>query len=192
MEKNQQGKFIILSGPSGVGKNTIAAFLLNELPDLQFAISATSREIRPGEEEGVNYYYLSADTFKETIANDGFLEWAEVYEGTHYGTLWSEVHRIWDQDKVMISDIDVLGGTQLKEKLGDQALAIFLAPPSLEELEQRLRSRGTDTEDKIRIRLDRVKEELTYQDAYDVVIINDTLEKAQSDALKTIVEFLRV
>lgn len=190
MKHRPKGKFIILSGPSGVGKNTIASFLLEKFPRLQFAVSATSRPMRPGEEEGINYYYFSNEAFQEIIDADGFLEWAQVYEGQKYGTLWREVHRIWDAGKVMISDIDVLGGMQLKEKLGKHALAIFLAPPSLEELEQRLRSRGTDSEEKIKMRLARVKEEMTYQQHYDVVIINDTLEQAQQEVARAITQFL--
>lgn len=190
MEHIPTGKFIILSGPSGVGKNTMATFLLDTFPQLQFAVSATSRAIRPGEIEGINYYYFSDTEFQDLINADAFLEWAQVYEGQKYGTLWREVHRIWDAEKVMISDIDVLGGMQLKEKLGKQALAIFLAPPSMEELEQRLRSRGTDTEEKIKMRLDRVQEEMTYQENYDVVIINDNLSQAQQEMMETITQFL--
>lgn len=184
METNQ--KVIIFSAPSGSGKSTIIGHLLKRIPNMEFSISATSRKPRPGEENGREYYFLSHDEFKQKVAEDKFVEWVEVYQGTCYGTLKSEIERIWDKGNVVIFDVDVLGGVSLKKIFGDKALSVFIQPPSIEVLEQRLRNRNTETEESLRKRIERAEMELQYSNQLDVVVVNDDLETA-IDETETIV-----
>src|ERR1044072_3908135 len=148
-----QGKLVIFSAPSGAGKTTIVQHLLRVFPDLEFSISACSREIRRGETYGVDYYFLNVEEFKEKIANNEFAEWEEVYTDNFYGTLKSEIERIWRNEKHIIFDMDVIGGLNLKKQFGDRALAIFVMPPSIEHLESRLRTRETETPESIARRI---------------------------------------
>ncbi|HAC20480.1 MAG TPA: guanylate kinase [Porphyromonadaceae bacterium] len=186
-----QGKLIIFSAPSGSGKSTIINFLLKQNLNLQFSISATSRDPRGEEKHGVEYYFLSPEEFRSKIANDDFLEYEEVYTDRFYGTLKSEVDRITSTGNNVIFDVDVVGGCNIKKFYGERALSVFIQPPSIEELRKRLEGRGTDAQDVIESRLAKAEFELGFAPKFDVVIVNDDLEKAQQEALNTIREFLQ-
>lgn len=190
-EKELEGKLIIFSAPSGSGKTTIVRHLLNKFPDkIAFSISASTREPRGNEVDGKDYYFISQEEFLHRIAQEQFIEFEEVYSGTFYGTLKSELERIWAQGKQVIFDIDVIGGLRLKRKFGDRALAIFVHPPSLEILESRLRGRGTDSEEKIRERVEKAKNELDYAPKFDVVLTNNELTEAFAQAEDLLVKFI--
>jgi guanylate kinase len=185
------GKLIIFSAPSGSGKTTIVRHLLKTFPNqLEFSISATSRPKRGVEENGKDYYYLTVDEFKQKIDNKEFLEWEEVYAGTHYGTLKSEVNRIWAKGKHVIFDIDVEGGLNLKKIFGHKALSIFVMPPSIKILEERLNSRSTDSAESISRRVAKAEKELKTADLFDTFILNEVLEEAFVKAEKVVCEFL--
>ncbi|CAN5911586.1 guanylate kinase [soil metagenome] len=186
------GKLIIFSAPSGAGKTTIVHRLLAQLPTLEFSVSATSRAPRGDENHGVDYYFFSPDEFRKRVNEDEFVEWEEVYPGQMYGTLLSEVDRIWRKGHHVIFDVDVKGGLNLKKKFGSEALAIFVRPPSMEALEERLRSRATEPEEKIRIRLAKASSELSYESRFDAVVVNNELERAVNDAYKKVNDFLNV
>lgn len=173
-----KGKLIIFSAPSGAGKTTIVKHLLTAGFKLEFSVSATSRKPREGELHGKDYYFLSEKTFKQKIENNEFLEWEEVYNGIYYGTLKSEVERIRSQGKNVIFDVDVVGGLNIKKYYGDEALAVFVNPPSIEELRKRLRSRSTETEEKIQMRIDKAEYELSFAPRFDVLLTNDNLDAA--------------
>ena len=183
-------KAILFSAPSGSGKTTIIKQLSKRYDCFEFSISATSRSPREGEKDGVDYYYISYDDFKARAAKGDFLEWEEVYQGLCYGTLKSEIDRIWDNGHVIVFDVDVMGGKNLKRYFGDAALSIFVKPPSIEVLEQRLRNRGTETEEAIRKRLGRAELELQEGSSFDVTIVNDDLQNAIEDTVKVIDKFL--
>jgi len=183
-------KVIIFSAPSGSGKTTIIKRLLTYFPEFEFSISATSRQPRAGEVDGQDYYFLTKESFAEKVKNDLFLEWEEVYVGTCYGTLKSEIERIWDNGKIVVFDVDVLGGMRLKEYFGSKALSIFVMPPSIEVLEQRLRIRNTETEEAIQKRLSRSSLELQHSTKFDVTVANDVLEQAVDEAKINIQSFL--
>jgi guanylate kinase len=187
-----KGKLIIFSAPSGAGKTTIVKHLLQQKLELEFSISATSREARHTETDAKDYYFLSENEFQQKVDNNDFLEWEEVYKGTSYGTLKSEVERIRDLGKNVIFDVDVVGGLNIKKYYGDEALAVFVQPPSVEELRNRLTGRSTETEEKIQMRIAKAEHELSFAKDFDVVIINDKLEKAFVDAEKIISEFLNI
>lgn len=187
----QQGKLVIFSAPSGSGKTTLVRHLLSVMPDkLEFSISATSRPKRGVELNGKDYHYLTVDEFKEKIKNNEFLEWEEVYAGTHYGTLRSEVDRIWAKGKHVIFDIDVQGGLNLKHQFGDKALAVFVMPPSIKILEQRLNSRQTDSPESIALRVEKAEQELQTAKLFDCFILNEHLETACKEAERVVNEFL--
>lgn len=183
-------KVIIVSAPSGTGKTSIIKHVLQFLPELQFSISATTRAMREGEVNGKDYHFLTVDDFKSGIERDDFLEWEEVYANQFYGTLKSEVQRIWNEDNIVIFDVDVKGGLNIKRYFGDNALAIFVEPPSLQELENRLRKRGTETEESLRKRLAKAEYELTFAPQFDKIILNDNLDDARAETLRTIREFI--
>ena len=183
-------KVIIFSAPSGSGKTTIIKRLLTYFPEFEFSISATSRQPRAGEVDGQDYYFLTKESFDENVKNDLFLEWEEVYAGTCSGTLKSEIERIWGNGKVVVFDVDVLGGMRLKEYFGSKALSIFVMPPSIEVLEQRLRIRNTETEEAIQKRLSRSSLELKHSTNFDVTVVNDVLEQAVVEAKINIQSFL--
>lgn len=177
------GKAIIFSAPSGSGKTTIVRHLLNTNPDLGFSISASTRDKRGRKEEhGKDYYFLTPEEFKKKIDNDEFIEWEEVYEGNYYGTLKTEIQRIWDEGKNVIFDVDVKGGLALKKYFGDKALSIFVKVPSMEILEQRLRGRGTESHASLSQRLFKAKFEMTFADKFDVVLVNEDLDKSLAEA----------
>lgn len=188
MQKSD-GKIIIFSAPSGSGKSTIVNHLLGKFPQLQFSISATSRSPRGDEQHGKEYYFLTNEEFARRAAADEFVEWEEVYAGTSYGTLRSEVQRIWGAGGVIVFDVDVRGGVNLKRIFGDSALAIFIEPPSIEALRQRLIGRATDTPEAIERRIGKAAEELKFAPEFDVVIVNDVLSEALSKAEKLVNEF---
>ncbi len=184
------GKLVIFSAPSGAGKSTLVNYLLPQFPELSFSISATSRSPRGQEEHGKDYYFLSSEEFKARVAGDELLEWEEVYAGTYYGTLRSEVERIWAQGKVVVFDIDVVGALNLKTQFGNRALALFVQAPSVEILEQRLRGRGTDSEEKIQQRVAKATIEMARAPEFDKVVINDDLDTAKAEALAILKDFL--
>lgn len=186
----RNNKVIIFSAPSGSGKTTIIKRLLTYFPEFEFSISATSRQARAGEVDGQDYYFLTKELFDEKVKNDLFLEWEEVYAGTCYGTLKSEIERIWGSGKIVVFDVDVLGGMRLKEYFGSKALSIFVMPPSIEVLEQRLRIRNTETEEAIQKRLSRSSLELQHSTKFDLTVVNDVLEQAVDEAKINIQLFL--
>ena len=185
-----QGKLIIFSAPSGAGKTTIVRHLLDKDLNLEFSISATSRGMRHTETNGKDYYFLTPEEFRKKIENSEFLEWEEVYAGTYYGTLKSEVERIRNNGKNVIFDVDVVGGCNIKKYYGDEALAVFVQPPSVEELRNRLISRSTDSLEVIEKRIAKAEYELTFANHFDLIIINEHLEIAFEEAEKYIREFL--
>lgn len=185
-----QGKLIIFSAPSGSGKTTIVKRMLAKFPDLAFSVSACTREQRDGEEHGRDYYFLKVEEFIKRIENDEFVEWEMVYDGKYYGTLRSEIDRIWAAGKHVIFDVDVEGGLALKERFGALALAVFVMPPSVEVLEERLRGRGSETDETIRTRLGKAVSELNYALDFDIIIRNDDLETAVKDAETAVSGFI--
>ena len=183
-------KVIIFSAPSGSGKSTIVGRLLADYPNLEFSISATSRAPRGNETDGREYYFFTREEFEDKIRNGEFVEYEEVYEGSYYGTLKSEVERIWAKGHAIIFDIDVKGGVNLKSLYGDTAMSVFIMPPDMETLKKRLESRGTDSAESIEKRLARAKEEMEYRAKFDHVVVNDDLETAVKDTRRLIDAFL--
>lgn len=183
-------KVIIFSAPSGSGKTTLVRHLLNENLALAFSISACSRKPRKGEQDGKDYHFLSINEFKEKINSDQFVEWEEVYKDMFYGTLKSEVEKIWSQQKCVVFDVDVIGGIKLKEIFGDKALSIFVAPPSLDVLRERLNKRGTETQTEVEKRLAKAQQELQEKDKFDLLILNDSLENAVNEMIIGVTKFL--
>jgi guanylate kinase len=182
---------IVISAPSGAGKSTIVGALLAKYPQLAFSVSACSRAPRGEEENGVHYYFLEPSEFKQKIAQGAFFEWEEVYEGMYYGTLHSELERIWAAGQVVVFDIDVVGGLKVKEKLKDAAISIFIQPPSIAALEERLHKRQTDAEEKIKLRLQKAEEELSKAQLFDYVVVNDDLSTAIAEVEALIIPMLR-
>jgi guanylate kinase len=184
------GKSIIVSAPSGAGKTTIVHRLMTEIPALAFSISACSRSARPMEQEGKDYYFLGLEGFKNAIENQEFIEWEEVYTDHYYGTLRREVQRLWDEGKVIIFDVDVVGGLNLKALFKEHALSVFIKPPSVEILEKRLRARETESEERIALRIKKSAWELSQAESFDVCILNDDLEKAVSEAKTQVTRYI--
>lgn len=185
-----KGKLIVFSAPSGSGKTTIVRHLLEQFDDLAFSVSATSRPPRGQEQHGVDYFFLDPETFRSKIEADEFLEWEEVYSGTHYGTLKSEVERLWSLGKTVAFDVDVEGGIHLKNLFGDRALTVFVKAPSREVLRQRLEKRGTDDAAQIERRLAKADHEATRAENFDLIIVNDDLETAKAAARDHISKFI--
>ncbi len=183
-------KYIILSAPSGAGKTTIARHLLSSPLGLEFSITACSRSMRNGEKDGVDYYFLTAEEFQRRVKAGDFLEWEEVYPDHFYGTLKSEIARIQANGHRVLFDVDVVGGLNIKKIYQQQALAVFVSPPSVEALRERLEKRATDSPEKIRLRLDKAETEMARAPEFDVIIVNDSLQSALDHAEKTIREFL--
>lgn len=184
------GKAIIFSAPSGSGKTTLVRHLLKLPLNLEFSVSACSRDKRANEKHGVDYYFLGVDGFKEKITENAFIEWEEVYENQFYGTLKKEIERIWAAGNHVIFDVDVVGGLNLKKVFGNKALAVFVKAPSVDELEKRLRTRHTETEESIQKRLSKAKKEMSFEPEFDVSIVNDNLQDAMNQAEKMVGEFL--
>ena len=191
MTNNVNEKVVIICAPSGSGKTSIVKCLLDSGLPLALSVSATSRTKRAQETDGKDYYFISADEFRKRVANGEFLEWQEVYAGQYYGTLLSELTRIWEAGNAVIFDVDVLGGLNIKKHFGDNALSIFVKPPTLECLKQRLLGRGTETEETLKKRLDKSEYELSFENKFDKVVLNDTLSVAQKEAYNLIAVFLK-
>lgn len=183
-------KVLIFSAPSGAGKSTIVNHMLEVFPSLEFSVSATSRAPRGEERDGREYYFLSAEEFASRVAAGDFIEWEEVYSGSCYGTLKSELDRIWAEGHTVVFDIDVQGGLNVKRLLGQNALSVFIMPPSVDELRRRLEGRGTDTPEAIERRVAKAESEMAQADRYDKVIVNDSLDVALAEAETTVREFL--
>jgi guanylate kinase len=189
-EGTLKGKIIILVAPSGAGKSTMAEKLLNDFESIRFSVSATTRSPRKGEAHGRDYYFLSDEEFQQKINAGKFLEWEEFYNGRKYGTLKPDVDRLRNKGFTVLIDVEVLGATNIKKIYGNQALAIFLKPPSLETLKQRLMARGTETEESIKLRLDRAQEEMKFEDRFDLTIVNDDLETAYRELKNKVSKFI--
>lgn len=182
---------VIVSAPSGAGKSTLVSHLLKTGLPLEFSISATSRKPRGSEKDGKEYYFISAAEFKKRIENNEFVEWEEVYTDHYYGTLKSEIERIWNAGKCVIFDVDVKGGISLKKIFGPKAISVFVMPPSIEELKKRLMKRGTEPEEKIRMRVEKSAEEIRLAGQFDIIIVNDNLHHAYREIDKVVTEFLK-
>lgn len=185
------GKAIILSAPSGSGKTTLVRHLLASNNDLAFSISATTRTKRGQEKDGIDYFFLSEETFRQNIQQGAFIEWEEVYQGLYYGTLKSEIERIWNSGKNVIFDVDVQGGLNLKNYFQEKALAIFVRVPTIEILRERLISRGTDTEESINKRVEKAQYEMSYENKFDTVLVNHQMEEAKNAVEKLYLDFTR-
>jgi guanylate kinase len=186
----KKGKLLIFSAPSGSGKSTLVQYLLLHIDSLSFSVSATSRSQRQGEVDGKHYHFISREEFREKIERNAFLEWEEVYEGVFYGTLVSEVERLRNAGRHVVFDVDVVGGLNIKKYYGDEALAVFVKAPSAEVLAARLRNRSTDSEESIARRLKKAAWETTFENKFDLVVINDELDEAQVVILQAVTEFI--
>ena len=185
------GKLVILSAPSGAGKSTIISNLLKKDFKLEFSISACTRKPRGEEIDGKDYYFLSPFDFKNKISKNEFIEWGEVYEDHFYGTLKTEIDRIFAKGNNVIFDIDIAGGLNIKKQFADKAISIFIMPPSVEELERRLKSRGTDSEKNIQKRINKAKFEISFSDKFDKIIVNDNIDNAVKETEKILIGFLK-
>ncbi len=184
-------KILVFTAPSGAGKTTVVRHLLDEYRDaLGFSVSATTRKKRKHERGGRDYYFISEEEFKKSIENDEFVEWEEVYENQFYGTLKSEVERLWKKGKIVVFDIDVKGAWNIKKTYGDDSLVVFISPPSLEILIERLKNRGTESEKSLKKRIARVKKEMEYKDKFDIVLVNDFLPETFRNAEKIVEDLL--
>lgn len=190
MGDRKQGKLVILSAPSGAGKTTIMKSVVETFPQLEFSVSATSRQPRHTERHGVDYYFITGEEFLKHIDDGRFVEWEEVYAGTHYGTLRSEMDRIWDKGNTIIFDVDVKGGIRLKDIFGEAALSVFIMPPSVEELRNRLVGRGTDSPETIEKRVAKAETEIAEAVKFDKVVVNDDLQAAIAEVEDAIREFI--
>lgn len=184
------GKLIVITAPSGAGKTTIARHLLESYPMLEFSVSATTRKRRPDEVHGKDYYFLTEEQFRQRISNESFVEWEEVYKGVYYGTLRDEVEAIWKAGKDVLFDVDVKGAMSLKKKYGDKALTLFIKPPSIEVLTERLRSRATETQERIDERIAKAAYELQFESYFDETIVNDALPETLQQAMLITDRFL--
>lgn len=184
------GKVIIFSAPSGSGKSTIVNELLKRIPNLEFSVSATSRKPRGEEQDGVEYYFFTEEEFQRRVVADEFLEWEQVYAGTSYGTLKSVIEQIWSRNNVVVFDVDVVGGVKLKKLFADQAVSIFIMPPSVEELRTRLINRATDSAEAIEKRVGKASREIEYAPQFDKVVVNDDLQKAINETEQIIKNFI--
>lgn len=186
-----QGKVIIVSAPSGAGKTSIVQHLLQAVPELRFSVSATTRDKRDYEIDGKDYYFITPEEFKERLKNDEFLEWQEVYTDQFYGSLKCEVERIWQNGQTVIFDVDVFGGLNIKKFYDKQALAVFIEPPTMEELANRLRNRGTETPESLKKRLDKAEYEISFAKQFDKIVLNDDLAVAQQEMIQLVKDFLQ-
>ena len=187
---SKKGKLIILTAPSGAGKSTFAKRLLYEIPNLVFSVSATTRPPRKGETDGIEYHFINKDDFEKKIENNEFVEWEKFYNGTYYGTFRSDIEKLRNKGYFVLLDIDVLGALNIKNEYGNDALGIFIKPPSLEVLKKRLIKRGTESDESLNIRLERAVKEIEFADRFDVVVINDELETAYEQTKKAVKNFI--
>jgi len=187
-----ENKLIIITAPSGAGKTSITRHLLNTFPDrLTFSISASTRQARSNERNGIDYYFMSTEEFREKIQNNEFVEWEMVYEGKYYGTLKSELQRSWKENKVPLLDIDVKGAIHIKQQFAASGLSLFIEPPSIEELKKRLQSRGSETAESLQARVNKASYEISFKDQFDKCILNDKLDRACREAEEIVRKFLR-
>lgn len=191
-KESMEGKLVIISAPSGAGKTTIVRHLLSKGLNLAFSVSATTRPIRANETDCKDYFFLTVPEFMKKVENDEFIEWEEVYPELMYGTLKSEVERIWAKGQHVLFDMDVNGGINLKKIFGNRSLAIFIMPPSFEELDKRLTKRGTDSPEKIRMRVDKAKDEIKLANQFDNIVFNHQLDKAKEETLEIVSSFLNL
>ncbi len=185
-----EGKLLLFCGPSGSGKTTIVHHLLKTDPRLTFSVSATTRQKRDNEIDGIDYYFISVEEFRKRIEADEFIEWEEVYTGKYYGTLHSEVNKIWENGKVPIFDVDVEGGLKIKDKFGNRLLAVFVRPPSVEELHKRLTARNSETPESFKARIEKSEQELAYAFRFNKFIVNDVLKFALKESQIIVNDFL--
>jgi guanylate kinase len=185
------GKIIIITAPSGAGKTSITSYLLQQFPQLSFSISAATRLPRGSEQNGVDYYFMSESEFKQKILANDFIEWEMVYEGKYYGTLRSELSRMWSESKVPVLDIDVKGAIHVQQQFPGQCLSLFIEAPSIAELEKRLRNRGTETEESLKTRLNKASYEMSFKQNFHAVIVNDDLNEARQQAVQQVASFLQ-
>lgn len=191
MTVNTQQKIIVITAPSGAGKTSITRYLLNKFPDkIAFSISAATRQARGNEKDGVDYYFMSEGDFTNKIQHDAFVEWEMVYEGKYYGTLKAELTRIWSEGKIPVLDIDVKGAIHVQEQYPETTLTLFIEPPGVDELKRRLQSRGTESEESLNARVNKASYELSFKNAFDHIVVNDDLEKAQKQAEDIVKTFL--
>lgn len=184
-------KLIIITAPSGAGKSSIAHYLLDKYPQLSFSVSAATRAPRGKEQNGLDYYFMSVDEFRHKIEEGKFLEWEMVYDGKYYGTLKSELERIWSEGKTPMLDIDVKGAIHVQKQLGDNCLSIFIQPPSVEALRERLTARNTDTPESIETRINKASYEISFKNHFDKIVVNDDFEKACKETEEAIINFIR-
>lgn len=185
-----KNKSILVTAPSGAGKTTLVKKLLEDFPEFRFSISATTRDARSNEIDGKDYFFITNEDFEHKIAQDAFLEWEEVYNGTKYGTLKSEVEKIWDNKHIVIFDIDIMGALKLKKLMCQDILSVFIAPPKFEVLEERLRSRKTETEEKIQTRINKAKDEMKFHNFFDHKVVNDDIDEAYAKLKSLVVDYL--
>ncbi len=190
MGKLKKGKLIVFSAPSGAGKTTLVKYLMGKIPALSFSVSAASRNARKGEVNGKDYHFLTVDEFRKNINQDAFVEWEEVYKDHFYGTLSSEVERIRNQGQHVVFDVDVKGGVNIKKIFGEDVLAVFIEPPSIDALKLRLENRATDSKKDIQTRIEKAKEELEFAPFFDVIIVNDDLDNAKNEVFEKVSEFI--
>jgi len=188
--KLKKGKLIVFSAPSGAGKTTLVKYLMGKIPALSFSVSAASRNARKGEVNGKDYHFLTVDEFRKNINQDAFVEWEEVYKDHFYGTLSSEVERIRNQGQHVVFDVDVKGGVNIKKIFGEDVLAVFIEPPSIDALKLRLENRATDSKKDIQTRIEKAKEELDFAPFFDVIIVNDDLDIAKKEVFEKVSEFI--
>ncbi|MBN9296397.1 MAG: guanylate kinase [Filimonas sp.] len=186
----ENNKLIIITAPSGAGKTSITHYLLNKYPQLSFSISAATRSARGKEQNGIDYYFMSVEDFQHKIQEEAFVEWEMVYEGKYYGTLKSELQRIWDLGKTPMLDIDVKGAIHVQQQFPERAMSIFIEPPSVDELKKRLQSRGTETEESLQARVNKASYEISFKHHFDHIILNDNLTKACGETEAVIAKFL--
>lgn len=192
MTINNQQKIIIITAPSGAGKTSITHYLLNKFSDkLSFSISAATRQPRDNEKNGVDYYFMSEEEFTNKIQHEEFVEWEMVYEGKYYGTLKSELQRIWSLEKIPVLDIDVKGAIHVQQQYPETTLSVFIEPPSVDELKRRLMSRGTESEESLQARVNKAAYEISFKKEFDKVIVNSNLEKACREAEEIVVDFMQ-
>jgi guanylate kinase len=190
MDHPSKNKIIIITAPSGAGKTSITRYLLHNFPTLAFSVSAATRKARGAEKNGIDYYFLTEEEFKEKIQHEKFVEWEMVYEGKYYGTLKNELQRIWDQNKIPILDVDVKGAIHVQQQYPDSSLSIFIEPPSVAELQNRLQARGTETTESLTARVNKAAYELSFKEQFNLVIVNDVLEKACDKAKEAVQKFI--
>jgi guanylate kinase len=188
--RSPEGKLVVFAAPSGAGKTTIVQYLLEQMDQLAFSVSATSRKAREGEVDGKDYYFLTAESFRQKISEGAFLEWEEVYPGMFYGTLFSELDRLWEAGKHIIFDIDVKGALNIKRHFPERTLTVFVKPPNLEVLRERLQKRDTETHTSLQIRLDKATEELSFANQFDSILVNKKLTVALQEARERVEQFL--